>query len=294
MKRSRAVLACALLAACSVMACSGVSSDGGQSGTGIAAIRGDVVAVTGASPDVANIRVSLAGTNLATRTDADGRFELRGDASGPAELRFERERDGLFARTDVVIPAGGILELEQIVLDSNSGKARPTRRLVEFEGFVEALDCTNGAILVTPKEEEDVATVFTVEAMSATIRNDGALLACRDLQVGDRLQVRAETSDGSTLINAEVKLEDREDPPGGDPDDQGDDQPDDHQDDGQPEDHQDDGQLEDHQGDDQPENHQGDHQPEDHAGDDPENDAREAAAESPRGRSLGSNWVDGF
>lgn len=210
MKRNRTVLACALLAACSAYACSGVSSDGGQSGTGISAIRGNVVAVIGAAPEVADILVSLAATNLTTLTDANGRFELRGNASGAAELRFERQRDGLFARTDVVVPAGGVLDLQEIELDSQNGEVRPARQRVEFEGIVEALDCAGGTIRFTPKDDDPAATVFTVEVASATIRDDGALLACVDLNVGDRAQVLGETTDGSTLVNAEIELEEDE------------------------------------------------------------------------------------
>jgi hypothetical protein len=247
MKPIGTVVACLLLAACSMMACSGVSSDGGRSGTGISAIRGDVASVSGGGADVAKIRVSLTGTDLTTRTDAIGRFELRGNARGPGELRFERERDGLFARIDVVVPAGGVLELERIVLDSNTGEARPTRRRVEFEGFVNALDCAGGAILVVPKEDEDeLATIFIVEVISATIRHDNRLLACSDLRVGDRVQVRGAPSEGSTLINTEIKLEDREDMEDGEPEDHEDGEPEDHED-GEPEDNED-GESEDRRG----------------------------------------------
>jgi hypothetical protein len=275
-----------LLAACSVTACGSVASDGGQSGTGISAIRGNVVAVTGGAPEVDNIRVSLTGTDLATRTDTAGRFELRGEARGPGELLFERERDGLFARTDVVIPAGGVLELEQIVLDVPSGEARPSRRRVEFEGFVEALDCASGSFRVTPKEEED-GTVFVVDAMSATIRDDDRLLTCSDLRVGDRLQVRGESSDGSTLVNAQIKLEDREDSPGNNRDDdedddaadnhEGDDGSEEHESDDpgddQSEDHESDDPADDHE-DDEPSGGEDDHPAEDHSDDDAEEEAR--------------------
>ena len=218
MKRSTIPLVGALLAAWSAIGCGGAVSDGGQSGSGISAIRGNVVAAPGVQLELADIRVSLQDTDLATRTDAGGRFELRGQASGPAELRFERERDGLFARTAVVVPAGGVLELSEIVLDPESDEARPTLQRVEFEGFVQALDCAGGTILVTAQEDE-VGGVFTVEVASATIRNGDVPIACADLRVGDRVQVEAQTSDGSTLVNAEVVVEDREDESGGGSDD---------------------------------------------------------------------------
>lgn len=211
--KTRGLIGLVLLAG-AVIAC-GAAGDGGQSGTGISAIRGNVIAAAGTNLPVDEIRVSLTGTQIETFTDAEGRFELEGEASGPGELRFERERDQLFARTDVVIPAGGVLELAEVVIDPDSDEARPTLRRVEFEGFVEALDCAGGAIRVTAKEDE-AGTIFTVEVASATIRQDDRSLTCGDLQVGDRVEVDAETPDGETLINAEIVLEDREDNPGDD------------------------------------------------------------------------------
>jgi hypothetical protein len=46
------------------------------------------------------------------------------------------------------------------------------------------------------------------------------------LRVGDRVRVDAATSDGSTLVNAEIVLEDREDEPGDDSDERPDGAPD--------------------------------------------------------------------
>jgi hypothetical protein len=207
MKRTIAFASFVLAASCA-LGCGGVSLNGGQSGTGIAAIRGTVVTVTGAAPDVTNIQVSVAATNLTTHTDASGRFELRGKLSGPAELLFARQRDGLSASASIVIPAGGVLDLEEIVLDAESGEAHPGRQVVEFDGAVTALDCSGGAIRVEPTGDDFTATVFTIDAASATIRRGGVGLTCNDLQVGDRAQIRGETADGATLVNAIVVLED--------------------------------------------------------------------------------------
>jgi hypothetical protein len=204
------LLLIALLAAAWAAGCGGTISDGGQSGTGISTIRGNVVAAMGTQLELADIRVSVTDTTLTTHTDAGGRFELRGSTSGAAELRFERARDGLFARTDVVIPAGGVLELSEVELDPDDDEARPRMRRVEFEGFVASLDCAGGTIVMVAKEDE-AGSEFTVDVASATIRADDMRVTCGDVRVGDRVQVEAETPDGSTLINATVVLEDRED-----------------------------------------------------------------------------------
>ena len=61
---------------------------------------------------------------------------------------------------------------------------------VEFEGMVEALDCSGGTIRIAPADDDPTATVFTVEVASAIIRDGEVVLTCADLQVGDRVQVR--------------------------------------------------------------------------------------------------------
>ena len=234
----------AILAVWFLAACGGGGGviDGGQSGTGLSTIRGNVVAAPGQTLDRADIRVSLSATDLETVTDQTGRFELSGEVSGPGELHFERERDALLASTDVFVPAGGLLELAEIVLDPESGEARPALRRVEFEGFIESLNCAAGEIFVIPKEDED-GDIFIVETASATIRHDNQPLGCDDLLVGDRVQIDAETTDGVTLVNADVRLEDREDSEddGSEDDDSEHESEDDDSEDGEEDDSEDDG-----------------------------------------------------
>jgi hypothetical protein len=206
MKRNTTAVMIALAIASMAIGCGGAVSDGGQSGTGLSAIRGNVVAAPGTKLELADIRVSLSETNLATTTDDTGQFELHGRASGPGQLSFERERDGLSARTHVVIPAGGVLELSGVVLDPHVPEANPMMRGVEFKGFVEGIDCPNGVILVTARDDER-GTVFSGEVASATISQDGMPLTCSDLQVGDLVLIDAETPDGLTLVNSDVVLE---------------------------------------------------------------------------------------
>ncbi len=212
MRHSRRNLVGVIFAAWAAIAGGCAVSDGGQSGTGISALRGNVVAVTGSTLGVAGIRVSFPATGLTTRTDANGQFELRSKTSGQVELRFERQGDGLFAQTDVVIPAGGLLQLQQIVLDSDNGEVRSEREEVEFEGAVKTLNCAGGTIIITAKEDQ-AGTLFTVEVASATIHRGTMPLTCGDLRVGDFVEVVAQATGGSTLINADINLEDNEDGP---------------------------------------------------------------------------------
>jgi hypothetical protein len=188
----------------------GFSSDGGQSGTGLAAIRGNVVPAPGVQLALSGIRVSLSDSAASTRTDASGLFELQAQTSGPAELRFERESDRLSARTAVVIPAGGVLELSAVELDPDSDEANPTMQRVEFEGVVQQLNCAGGTIVVVAKEDE-VGAQFSIAVVSATIRQGDVPITCGDLRVNDQVEVNADTPDGFLLVNALVVIGDRED-----------------------------------------------------------------------------------
>ncbi len=186
----------------------GFLTGGGQSGTGISTIRGNVIDVSNTTADVSGIRVSVVGTKLEDLTDSIGVFDLDGELDGEATLRFER--GPLLAETQVIVPGGGLLELRDVILDTDNGTAQPTTQRVELEGFVDTVDCGAGVLLVISKERRN-GTVFSVELSSATIRRDATVLDCTDLRVDDRVEVKGDTVDGVTLLRATIKVEDRED-----------------------------------------------------------------------------------
>ena len=184
--------------------------DGGRSGTGaVAFVQGNVTLADGSS-DVVGIGVAIKETEIGDLTNEQGEFEFESSISGSVQLRFERERDGLLAETDVVIPNGEVLRLQEVVLDGETGQATPTMQEVEFDGLVESTDCEQGLIFVSSQEDQ-AGIIFTVEVDSVSIEVDGRPLDCADLVIGDRIEIEAETADGVTLINARIELEDRED-----------------------------------------------------------------------------------
>jgi hypothetical protein len=188
-----------LLAACGG---GGFGLDGGQSGTGIASIVGNVVAPTGTA--LSDISVRVDGTSLATNTDAGGNFALAGELSGDVELVFERGSDMLFASLGVAVPKGGVVSLADVFLDAQTGKANPALREVEFEGLVDTIDCAAGTLLVTSGADPE-GIRFAVDLASASIRDEQERpISCQDLQVGDRVEVESEVEDDGVLVRTAI------------------------------------------------------------------------------------------
>ena len=186
--------------------CGGGSLEGGQSGTGIAAIVGNVAAV-GGTGDVAQIQVTVEGSTVTGVTDPAGTFSLSGDVSGPEVLLFERERDGLRAEVEVVIPAGGRLELGDVEIEPEEGRAIPTRRFVEFEGVLKTADCASGELQVATRLKG--VTAFFVLPLGDAFIHDAMdnPVPCAALSPGIEVKVKANVDDLGRLSNADVEIE---------------------------------------------------------------------------------------
>ena len=185
----RLLIACLALLGASCGSGGGLGSDGGVSGTGIAAVTGNVVEVTGTQGDVAGIRVEIAGTDLVSETDANGFFALSGEFDGPVTLIFSRASDGLVAQVDVQVPGGGTLQLDDLTLDGASGQAQPTRREVHFRGLVESVDCASARLFVVSQFETE-RLVFTVRLDRMVLRGSlGRPVRCEDLVQGTDVEV---------------------------------------------------------------------------------------------------------
>ncbi len=199
-----------LMGLCLFLGCGGggLVRGGGQSGTGLTSIRGNIVDITSSTADVSGIRVSIADSDIEDFTNSTGEFELGGEFAGEAQLRFER--DTLLGETTVIVPSGGVLELRDVVIDTEDGEVTPTSQHIELEGFVDALDCTHDTLVVLDTDDR-AGTMFTIALQSALILRGETPLACTDLRVGDRVEVDAATADGRILEDATIRVEDRED-----------------------------------------------------------------------------------
>jgi hypothetical protein len=195
MTHVRALLACCLIG---LVSC---ASDGGQRGTGITVAEGNIV-----SAQMADIEVSVEGTDLHTTADADGRFSLRGDFAGDTALHFEAPGIGVSARLPVNAPAGGSLNLHDVTLDAATDTARAATTEVAFEGSVVSLACDENRIgLVSVHHAADDTDTYVVTLDDSVLHNgQGRPIACADLQSGDDLDFHGFFADDGTIGKADV------------------------------------------------------------------------------------------
>jgi hypothetical protein len=199
MNRWRAFAACWLLVLASC------ASDGGQRGTGITAVAGNVASVQGdTTGGVGGIEVSIEGTELRTTTDANGSFALTGAFGGDTALHFDRAV--VSARLAVSAPAGGRIDVRDVVLDAATGSAAPGAVDVAFEGRIEALACDVGRVTCSSVHGgDDDDDTYDVTLNGSTLHDaDGNALACADLATGDRLDVDGAFVADGAIGNADV------------------------------------------------------------------------------------------
>jgi hypothetical protein len=194
------------MAACWLLFLASCASDGGQRGTGISVAAGNVATVGATtSSALAGIEVSIEGTELHTMTNARGEFVLRGKFAGDTALRFERARDAVSARLPVSAPAGGRLDIHDVVLDA-SGTAEAELVEVAFEGSVESLACAAARVTLASVQRaaDDLETYDVALTGSRLVDAAGNPLTCADLQIDDRLDVRGVFIDDGTIGDADL------------------------------------------------------------------------------------------
>ena len=134
-----------------------------SSANGNAAIAGSIDATSLAAMRGQAVRISVVGTQLATKTDATGKFSLAGLAPGSADLRFEAQ--GI----DSTLHVSGLVPKQTMQIS-----VRVDRRGVSLLGdnevaFVGAIGAVGTASLTISGLEVDVDATTRVVARRATI-----------------------------------------------------------------------------------------------------------------------------
>ena len=116
-----------LLFVCLLAALTGCASEGGVTGTGIAAsVSGNIVLVSADAGSARTlpfaVRVSVGeAPAVSAVTDEAGTFVLAGAFSGAVTLQFTRADDGAeLGPLDLEVPAGSATVLENIVIDTRA------------------------------------------------------------------------------------------------------------------------------------------------------------------------------
>lgn len=181
MSWKRAILPFALSVLC---AC----AEGGTRGSGISTfLLGNVASVMPASGGLAGIRVSVTGTKIATRTEADGSFSLVGPFDGQLTVRFQPASGG-DGTLDINVPAAGTLTLNDVSVDTEQGTASADSQDVDFDGIVVSVDCPGGTMVMnsavqTPGDVDN----YVVDLETSMIEDaQGHEVPCAAVQSGDK------------------------------------------------------------------------------------------------------------
>jgi hypothetical protein len=174
------------------------ASDGGPIGTGItASVVGNVVT---SQP----VEVSIDGVaGAATRTDADGSFEIDGAFSGLVRLRFETA--GVDVAQDIVVPSGSVVALTDITLSPSGVDVGAARQLDVF-AEVQSVDCGAGQLDV--RELAQAGEIFAVSLGSDTAieQRDGTPASCADIATGSIVAIDGAFTPGDELTLTALRV----------------------------------------------------------------------------------------
>lgn len=211
---------------------------GGESGTGFTTTEGNVSSIGGqarrehraapratwlaglrsllpfgavaiADGGLAGIEVSIPGTFARSTTNARGEFFLRGTYRERVAVLFERASDRLSARLFVRIPRGASLLLRDVHIDRGSGVAEAEVREISFEGVVALADCSRDRLFAYSRFDRTGRPFEIDTGDTVVLDEDGAVIACRDLRPGDRIDVHALVQDDETFGMGAIQRTDR-------------------------------------------------------------------------------------
>jgi len=192
MSHRTTLAALSLLVAAALLSGCGGFEDGAPVGTGITTrVVGNVVDTT------APVEVSLDEyAAIATRSDADGYFELAGDFSGDVSLRFTTADYAVVER--LAVPLDSALALSDVELSQDGVDVQSTLQL-DFAGRVQRADCASGFLTVI--DPTTSTTSYRVEIDSDTTitrSSDGTVAACSDITTGTGVIVDGFAEEGAT------------------------------------------------------------------------------------------------
>jgi hypothetical protein len=158
---------------------------------------------------VAGIRVFIEGTSIEDETDAEGAFSLRGNFEGDVTIRFELPTTGAAASIAINAPAGGVLTLDRVHIDTRNGQATPQNQLVQFDGIVTDIQCAASRLqLVSSQRSSTDTDVYDVNLEGSSIRDaNGSPLPCEALRSGDHVQLQGTVNDDGSFGNARIVLQ---------------------------------------------------------------------------------------
>jgi hypothetical protein len=151
------------------------------------------------------VTVRASGTSASAVTDGSGNFTLTGLPGGEVQLEFERA--DIHARGRVFVAAGTRTTVTIAIVGDGIVTSPRGHAGVEIEGLVQALDAGAGTLTVL---DQRLGAVSILTDGATLIRRGDAAISLDDIQVGNRVHVKAlEQADGTMLATQIVLQGDR-------------------------------------------------------------------------------------
>jgi hypothetical protein len=209
-RRFAATLLCIAPVLLLLTSCSDSDRSPTAPGMGTATLEGNVVRGSGANGlepkstgiGLGGVTVRVVGTERSATTDGSGNFRLTGVPVGSVELEFERS--DIHARGHVTLTSGGTHSMTFAIVGSRAVDTPRGHAGEEIEGLVQALDGGAGTLTVL---DQRLGAVRVVTDADTLVRRGDATISLSDIQVGQRVHVKALAQDDGTYLATEVLLQ---------------------------------------------------------------------------------------
>ena len=156
---------------------------------------------TRAGIGLGGVSVHASGTDRSATTDGAGSFTLTGVPVGAVELQFERA--DIHARGQVTL-AAGTHSMTFSIVGSRAVASPQGHAGEEIEGLVQALDSGAGTLTVL---DQRLGAVRIVTDGDTVVRRGDAAIALSEVQVGNRVHVKALAQGDGTYLATEILLQ---------------------------------------------------------------------------------------
>jgi hypothetical protein len=149
---------------------------------------------------LADVTVSVLSTGKSARTDGSGNFRLTDVPAGSVELGFERA--DVHARGHVSVMAGMTTTVTIAIVGSQAVVAPGGHAGEEIEGLVSEIRSADLTVL-----DQRLGAVVVHTDGSTIIRTGGTTISLSDIQVGNRVHVKAMKQGDGSYLATEVMLQ---------------------------------------------------------------------------------------
>jgi hypothetical protein len=153
--------------------------------------------LTGATPS--GITVRATGMGVEATSSADGSFTMTGLPAGDVSLQFVRTSDGINATLQVSAGMTQVTVALEKTTASVQGSAGGTQK-VELEGLITVISPFSIGVMDASRKAEVIAAINS----DTVIRKGQTPLTTADLEVGDRVHVRARVESSGSLTALEI------------------------------------------------------------------------------------------